>query len=406
MIYGMTKRLFGAGALVIGVCLPAHSQTLPSEPVTFADGRVTLGSDVSWSIGGNDPGFFNYTDYEHSTLRMLHLALTASVKATDHVSVLAEVRSENGEPPEPYGFYLWLRPWVKYAFDIQVGRVPPTFGAFTRRAYAADNPLIGYPMTYQYLTSLRPDALPATTDELLRMRGRGWLSSFSVGNPAPERGVPMVSAFRWDTGVQLHWGSDLVDVTGSVTAGTPSNPRPSDGNIGRQTAARVALRPVTGMVVGGSVARGPFLTQSAVRAALEDARAQDFTQLVWGGDVEYSRDYYLLRMETVVSTWTIPIVRAPSVDTPLRSVSTFVEGRYKIRPRVYAAARLDHLGFNEIAGSVGAQTWEAPVTRLEFGGGYSIQRNLLLKVAYQHNVRDGGRVTGLDLAAAQIVFWF
>ena len=48
---------------------------------------------------------------------------------------------------------------------------PPSFGAFGRRAYNADNPLIGYPLAYQYLTSLRADAIPATADDLLRMRG-------------------------------------------------------------------------------------------------------------------------------------------------------------------------------------------------------------------------------------------
>ena len=41
-----------------------------------------------------------------------------------------------------------------------------TFGAFARRTYANDNPLIGYPLAYQYLTSLRPDAVPATADAL------------------------------------------------------------------------------------------------------------------------------------------------------------------------------------------------------------------------------------------------
>ena len=61
--------------------------------------------------------------------------------------------------------------------------MPPTFGAFARRTYATDNPLIGYPLAYQYLTSLRPDALPANADELLRMRGRGWLSQLLDRQP-------------------------------------------------------------------------------------------------------------------------------------------------------------------------------------------------------------------------------
>src|SRR5437660_527844 len=120
------------------------------------------------------------------------------------------------------------------AFDIQLGRVPPTFGAFPRRAYSTDNPFIGYPLAYQYLTSLRADALPANADELLQMRARGWLSSYSVGNPDEAPGVPLANSFRWDTGVQAHAATDIIDVTGSVTLGTLSNPLFSDDNSGRQ----------------------------------------------------------------------------------------------------------------------------------------------------------------------------
>jgi hypothetical protein len=277
---------------------------------------------------------------------------------------------------------------------------------FARRSYAADNPLVGYPMAYQYLTSIRPDALPASADELLQMRGRGWLSNFSIGNLEPGRGVPLVSAFRWDTGVQFHAATDLVDATASVTAGTPSNPLFHDDNSGRQVAGRVALHPLAGLVVGGSAARGPFVSQTAARAALGDQPGNGLTQAAWGVDAEYSRDFYLVRMETVVSDWTLPVVKAPAAQMPLRAIATAVEGRYKIRPGLYAAARLDHLGFSEIVGSFTRGTWDAPVTRIELGGGYSIQRNLIVKLEYQRNTRDGGRIQRINLGAAQIVFWF
>src|SRR6478609_6170581 len=83
---------------------------------------------------------------------------------------------------------------------------------FARRTYGPDaNPLIGYPLAYQYLTSLRPDAVPASADDLLAMRARGWRASYPVGNPVPGPGVPLVSAYRWDTGVQAHYANTRVD---------------------------------------------------------------------------------------------------------------------------------------------------------------------------------------------------
>ena len=396
----------GCGASLLFACLSAHAQGLPDGPIVLGDGRVTLGGDVSWSISPEDTGFFNYTDYERSTLRLLRLALLATVKAGDHIEVLGEIRSENGDRPEPYALYLRVRPWTNRNLDIQVGRVPPTFGAFARRTYATDNPLIGYPLGYQYLTSIRADALPASVDELLRMRGRGWLSNFSVGNLTPGPGVPLVSAFRWDTGVQVHTGNDLLDGTASVTTGTLSNPEVADDNGGRQIAGRVALHPIAGLVLGGSAARGAFVSQIALRTALPDARGGDFTQTAWGADVEFSRDYYLVRFETVVSRWTLPVAQAPLTELPLTAIATYAEGRYKIRPGLYAAARIDHLGFSELDGSAGRQSWDAPVSRWEVGGGYSLQRNLVLKFGYQRNHRDGGRVRDLGLVTAQVVFWF
>jgi hypothetical protein len=395
-----------AVALAGAVSLPARAQTVPSEPIVLAGGRLTLGGDVAASFAPRDPGYFNYTDYEHSALRLLRIDVTAALKAGDHFSILGDVRSENVGRLRPYALYVRIRPWTDRAFDIQVGRVPPTFGAFARRTYASDNVLIGYPLAYQYLTSLRADAVPANADELLNMRGRGWLlSKYSFGSATPYHGVPMVSAFRWDTGVQVHAAARLIEATASLTAGTVSHPL-LNANVGKQVAGRIVVRPATGLVLGASAARGPFVGAAAARAAVGDGHDGQFTQTAWSGDVEYSRDYYLVRFETIISDWRLPVVRAPLIDLPLRAVSTAVEGRYKLRPGLYAAARLDHLGFSQIAGTARRDTWDAPVTRVEAGGGYSLQRNVVLKLSIQHNARAGGRVRTLNLCEAQLLYWF
>src|SRR6266853_358211 len=402
----LVRRAALFAVLALGHGLPARAQALPSEPLSFGDGRVTIGGDVSVSVAPQDEGFFNYTDYEHSALRLFRAGVTTSIGMGGHFTVLGELRTENGDRVHAYALYLRIRPWVDRPFDIQAGRVPPTFGAFARRAYATDNPLIAYPLAYQYLTSLRADALPVNADELLSMRGRGWLSSFSLGNRDPAAGLPLASAVRWDTGVQLHAASGMMDVTGAVTTGTLSNPLFADDNSGRQVAGRLSVHPITGLLLGASAARGPFVSTTAARGAVGDGRDGEFTQTALGGDIEYSHAYYLVRAETVLSEWKVPSVGWPAIDAPLRALATYVEGGYKVMPGVYVAGRIDHLGFGSVTGSRGPQTWEAPVTRVEVGGGYSIQRNLLLKVSWQYNTRDGGRVTRETLAAAQLVFWF
>src|SRR5262249_51807107 len=140
-------------------------------------------------------------------------------------------------------------------------------GAFSRRPYPTDNILIGYPLAYQYLTSLRPDSLPANADELLRMRGRGWLSTFSIGNPTPSSGLPLVNGLTWDTGVQVHAATDRLDSAVSITTGTLAYPLVRENNAGKQVSGRVAFQPVQGFIIGGSFAQGPFADRNAAESA-------------------------------------------------------------------------------------------------------------------------------------------
>jgi hypothetical protein len=74
---------------------------------------------------------------------------------------------------------------------------------------------------------------------------------------------------------------------------------------------------------------------------------------------------------------------------------------------MFAAARAEHLAFNRIAVTGGRITeWEAPVTRVEVGGGYYLQRNLIARLSVQVNRRDGGRVRNATLPAFQLLYWF
>lgn len=404
-------RLVALAAMAGALWVPsrATAQSLGPEPLVFGGGRLTLGGNASLSLScaavngagtcDADSGYFNFSDYERSTVRLLRVGLVASIKASERVAFLAELRTENGAMPVPYALFARIRPWKGRAIDIQAGRIPLAFGAFPRRSYASDNLLIGVPLAYQYLTSLRADAVPQSADELQDMRGRGWLSSFSIGNPDAKHGLPLATTFRWDTGVQVHAQASWIDGTVAVTTGSLANPLLKDDNGGKQVIGRLALHPIPGLQVGLSGARGAYLSDRLRSAGVY--HPDRFAQAAAGMDAEYSRDYYLLRTETVWSRWQVP-----TLQSPVSALATLVEGRYKIRPRLYVAARGDRLGFSDIATASGNTTWEAPVTRLEVGGGYLLRRNLQVKVAWQHNRRDGGRIRRLNLTAVELGYWF
>jgi hypothetical protein len=386
--------------------LPALAQPLPAGPVSAFDGRLGIGGEVVATIGEEDnSAYFNYTDYEHNALRMFRVALSAAWRPVSRVAVVGEVRSEDFDLVRPYAAYIRVRPWTSHAFDVQFGRIPPTFGAFGRRGYqGSDNPLLGYPLAYQYLTAIRPDAVPATVADLLVMRGRGWRLTYPIGSQEPAPGVPLISAFRWDTGIQAHWEGEAIEVTGSVTSGTLADPRLPDNNGGKQVSVRLALRPAAGLVLGGSAARGKFFDREVTEAL--PASSGSHAQSTLGADVEYSQGHWLVRSELVWCRWNVPFA-TPASTTDLDALGVWVEGRYRVTPRIVFSARADRLGFSRIdAGQDLDPTWDADVWRVEADAGYYIQRNLVARIAVQRNDRNGGRVRTRTYVSGQLAYWF
>ena len=210
----------------------------------------------------------------------------------------------------------------------------------------------------------------------------------------------MANALRWDTGLQVHVGSGPLEASAALTQGTLSSPRVHDDNGGKQLSARVAWKPVVGLILGASGARGEYLSRDVIGALPPERRGHD-AQQAWGVDLEYSRDRWILRSEAIWSRW-----QTPMLERSLGALGFTAEGRCKVLPGLYAAARLDHLGFTHIDGPAGRVSWDAPVWRTEAGLGYVPVRHVLAKVAYQHNWRDGGRVRERALLTSQLVVWF
>jgi hypothetical protein len=407
------NRVLTALLLAVSLSTTARAQNWTSETPTLAGGRITLGGELTVTASPDDEGRFNYTDYERNALQMIRVALTAAVHPVERVTLVTELRAEGDTSggqwtATPYALYVRVRPWRDRPIDIQAGRIPPVFGVAGRRAYANDNVLIGYPLIWQYLTILRPDAVPANADELIYARDAGWRSWYSVGagNYAP--GVPLATAFRYDTGVEARFGDDLskVSVAAAITAGTLSSPGTAARSGGPQFSSRVAVRPAMGLVIGGSFADGDFLSNAAESELPAYSRGERYAERSWGFDAEYSRGYWLVRAEGIAVRYALPYLYDPPIDEPVTAAGISVEGRYRILPGVTAGARYDHIGFSELTGSHETLPWDAPVSRVEAGLAWTIVRHVTARIAVQHNRRDRGQVTSSTLPAAQVSLWF
>ena len=420
---GRIGRLTLALALVCPAVVSA--QLLPQETVSLAGGRLTVGGEVTATVAPDDTGQFNYTDYERSALQLLRVGVTASLRPIERIALVTELRAEgdtNGGPwtALPFAAYVRVRPWKDRSFDIQAGRIPPVFGAAGRRIYANDNVLIGYPLAWQYLTVLRSDAMPSSADELINARAAGWRPWYSVGAPGYARGVPLTTAFRYDTGVQARVGGEhqRLSVAAALTAGTLSSPGARATNGGPQVSTRLAVRPATGVILGGSFADGRFFADDlavplpsgsagpSYSSTTTSTTTGRYHQQTWGADAEYSRGHYLARAELVTARWRLPAIGASPIDEALRSTGVSVEGRYRLAPGITAGARVDRLSFSRLQGSYQDLPWDAPVTRLEGGVAWSATRNVLVRGTVQHNDRSRGKVRSSTLPALQVTVWF
>lgn len=373
----------------------------------WSSGRTALriGGEFTGTVAPIDRGYFNDSDYGQNLLRQARLSLSVELAAGERFGLLAEARAENMENPRLYALYLRARPWAGKRFDLQAGLIPPVFGRFARAGYGADNPLIGDPLAYQYLTTLRANVLPPGVAELLRMRGNGWLVGYE-GYLTAESGLPMIAGRRWDTGIEARVGGESLQVAAALTQGTLSQPRVRDDNDGKQVSARVGWRPATGLILGASGAAGEYLDESARELLPEFARGRTFRQRALGADVEYAGGHWVLRSEAVWTGWDAAAASEPLLGETLTALAWYVEGKYVLLPGLHVAARYDRVHFGDVTGPDGPVPWEAPVWRIETGLGFAVTRQVRLKGVYQHNERDGGFVRENDLIAVQGAIWF
>jgi hypothetical protein len=406
---GACSRIVAAAALLAAAwpgARPAEAQPLPRSPVIAAGGRLAVGGEFTATYGSEDPGYFNYTDYETNGLRRVRARLSLAVSPFPGLTLLADGQAETGSGVEAYAYYARVQPWKDAPVWIQAGRVPPVFGTFARRAYPSANPLIGEPLVYQYLTSVRHDAFPETAQDIVRMRGRGWLARYPVGNTDPAPGLPVVAGTDWDTGVQARVGVRPIELVVSWTVGSLSVPSDWRPNGHGQLAARGVARPWPGLALVASASTGTYIPDDT-RTALPAPSRGAGQQAAFGADAEFERGHVIVRGELVVNRWTSPLTADPAGRIELGVVGAYVEGRYRPFAGAHVAVRVEHLAFDRIATrSDGPQPWEANVFRVEAGGGYLITRALMVKACYQFNDRDGGRVRRSHLGAVQVSAWF
>jgi hypothetical protein len=396
-------------ALTLAVPRPLEAQT-----PEYGDGgglsRYLAGGGEATVVAGprDTTAFFNYSDYERNLLRIARLRLFGEWRTAARLSVIGELRTENIDQLMMPALYVRWQPRATHDFYVHAGRIPPVIGGFGRHAYGRDNVVIGQPLAYQYLTSLRPDAVPSTVEDLLRMRGRGWQPSYPIGSTDLEPGVPLVSASKWDTGVAGIWRRGRVDVSAALTQGSPALPVVKDTNDHLMWSGRAAALVGGGVTIGVSGARGQWL-ENSVLDLTPGGRETPSSQTLIATDIEIGHGPWLVRGEWLRSVFEIPIVTAPDPNARLHVWSGFAEARYRPVPRWQVGLRVDRIAFGDAPGPIPDVTntsWDADVDRIEAVLGFRAHRHIELRGGWQQNWREGGRVRARGLPVFAVLCWF
>ncbi len=409
----MPAMLPGRG-LLIGVLLllmPATlaAQTAEDVPREHSPLPVAVAGEIMMALGPSDESaYFNYTGYETNTLRTSRVRLMGEWRLAPAASIVGELRLEGTSELTLPALYLRWQPVATRPLHVQVGRIPPLIGAFARRAYGRDNAVIGLPLAYQYLTSLRDDALPYSIDDVTAMRGRGWASSYPVAGYETGPGVPLIGVAEWDTGIEVTWQDARLTASAALTLGAPAVPVVRDTNDGVMVSGRVSYLAPGGVTVGASAGRGAWMDRDALQFARlpEDVNP---SQSIVGADVEYGRGPWLVRGEVLRSSFRLPLVATAPDGVSLGAWSAFGEFRYRPHARWQLGMRVGRLDFSRVRGSDPAGTgisWEAPVSRVETAVTYRVTRAIDIRAGWQYNWRAGGRVRERGFPVISALLWF
>ena len=248
------------------------------------------------------------------------------------------------------------------AVVIDVGRILGPIGGFGARRFSNRNPLIGAP------------------------------DGYSTQYP---HGAQLSGAFRMF--------DYRVAVVSLPTIHEDYTPEPS---AAWRPAAGVGVTPIVGVRLGATYTRGPYLNRGLTPAQLDQHDWRDYHQRIAAAELSVSAGYGELVAEGAVSSYDVP-----GRSRPVEGTTYYVEGKYTLHPRLYAAVRLGRNDYPFIQ-PVSPTFWVARKTDFhdeEAGIGLRVSPSTIAKLSYRRDtwqvdpgndpfVGPGGRAVAVQLS--------
>lgn len=314
-------------------------------------------------------------------------------EVTDHVSALANIRATNTDAITFDYIAIRLTDVTPLGLNFQAGKFDLPFGNLGERRFPRKNPLYGLPSIYEYRTALPdhfspgPDYRVIPEREILAGAGQG-------------RGMRLLDLGMYHPGAMVFGSAGILEYAFAVTTGTVSTSSYSSDNYNNDLGkvARLAVTPVTGLTIGGAYSWGAYMQAAYPLPGNENLN--NYTERAAEVDLEFSRGHAELYGEAVYSTFGVPITTG---DQNLGVLGYYVEGKYTLIPRLYAALRLSGLEFGTMSAGGIEQPWDDSIIEWEGGFGYFFDRDVLLKAVRRETRTRGGSGPKDNLTVLQLV---
>jgi len=301
---------------------------------------------------------------------------------------------------------------------VQAGIFATPFGNFMKRHDSWQNPLIRRPMPYDHRTSIQANFMDGLAFDDFAPTRAGFVS-WRDRKESDFRGEPIIWQEVYAGGAMVFgaFGDSDADGDGAVEYAFAV----MNSNLGstaytwaewpvRHEAwtfhGRVGYRPTFGTQVGVSYAWGAWLPPDAERF-LGTREYTDFKQWTFGVDFEWTSGHLDVYAEAMYSQWHNPIGR-PGIATTgvfganVGSATGYLEAKYTlacIDPSWFVATRLGyvwntHMAVERTPSSnpmypnktvANRRKWDRDQVRWEWGTGYFLGPELLVKAAYEWN---------------------
>jgi hypothetical protein len=290
----------------------------------------------------------------------------------------------------------------KASLLIKAGQLSSAFGSFPLQYDDAKNPLIDQPIGYSMRVPLLPDQLPCGVNDLLsQYYGDVW---YRCGGPDKSESGLLPATLYGLIGLEAELSMGRTDARLQITNSSPANPQGlTSHSQSPQWSAGGGYTIRTGLRIGVSGFRGPYLDRALEPLFPRGKTVRDFPATGVGGDVQWSRGRWSLNGELQRFQFDSPNFQvAPAVNVAYADVKSILSTRTFVAVRAgletYSKVR-DVLG-------VSATHWADSHQVYEFAFGFRPNRHQLIKTGYEW-VR-GGDVYGThnNVVGIQLVTTF